>query len=178
MDPFMRSLLLFALGTLSLASPAQDKSFSLTGETTDGRTVSLPQASAGKYCIIAVAASKKAEPLLQEWYEPAYLRFVAKQGLMVSDVDCDLWLVPVFTGLNKAAYGPSMERLKKEADPDIAQRVVFVKDDAAAMLDAMGIKDRDQPYFFVIGPDGSRKHTEKGAYDVDKLDALEEALSK
>ena len=31
---------------------------------------------------------------------------------------------------------------------------------------------------FVIGPDGKRKHMEKGAYDVDKLDALEEALEK
>lgn len=150
----------------------------ITGETTEGRTITIPQASAGKHCIIAIAASKKAEPVLQEWYEPAYMRFVAKQGLMVSDVDCDLWLVPVFTGLNKAAYGPSMERLKLEADPDIAGRVVFVKDDAAALLDAWGLKDRDEPYFFVIGPDGKRKHMEKGAYDVDKLDALEEALEK
>jgi len=150
----------------------------ITGETTEGRTITIPQASAGKHCIIAIAASKKAEPVLQEWYEPAYMRFVAKQGLMVSDVDCDLWLVPVFTGLNKAAYGPSMERLKLEADPDIAGRVVFVKDDSAALLDAWGLKDRDEPYFFVIGPDGKRKHMEKGAYDVDKLDALEEALEK
>ncbi len=174
----MRSSIILALSVLSLSAIGQDKSFQVTGETTDGHIVTLPQASAGKHCIIAVAASKKAEPLLQEWYEPAYMRFVAKQGLMVSDVECDLWLVPVFTGLNKAAYGPSMERLKKEADPDIAQRVVFVKEDAAGFLDALGIKDRDDPYFFVIGPDGVRKHVEKGAYDVDKLDALEEALEK
>jgi len=174
----MRSLVVSLFATLSFLAAAQDRGFHMTGETTDGRTISLPQASAGKHCIIAVAASRKAEPLLQEWYEPAYMRFVAKQGLMVSDVECDLWLVPVFTGLNKTAYGPSMERLKKEADPDIALRVVFVKDDSAAMLDALGIKDRDQPYFFVIGPDGARKHTEHGAYDVDKLDALEEALEK
>lgn len=174
----MRLLFLVALGTFAFSSIAQDKTFHITGETTDGRTVSLPHASAGKHCIIALAASKKAEPLLQEWYEPAYLRFVAKQGLMVSDVDCDLWLVPVFTGLNKVAFGPSMEQLKKEADPDIAQHVVFVKDDAVALLDALGMKDRDEPYFFVIGPDGARKHMEKGTYDVDKLDALEEALEK
>lgn len=150
----------------------------IIGETTEGRRIELPNASSGRHCIIAVAASKKAEPLLQEWYEPAYMRFVAKQGLMVSEVECDLWLVPVFTGLNKAAYGPSMERLKQEADPDIAQHVVFVKDEGSSMLDALGMKVRDEPYFFVIGPDGKRKHMEKGAYDVDKLDALEEALEK
>lgn len=174
----MRLIPIAALFTIASVPGAMAQSITITGETTDGKTISLPQASAGKHCIIAIAASKKAEPLLQEWYEPAYMRFVAKQGLMVSDVDCDLWLVPVFTGLNKAAYGPSMERLKQEADPDIAGRVVFVKDDAAAVLDALGMKDRDEPYFFVFSPDGSRKHMEKGAYDVDKLDALEEALEK
>ena len=174
----MRSLLFPTMAVLAISAGAQDRTFRLTGETTDGHVVTLPEASAGKHCIIAVAASRKAEPILQEWYEPAYLRFVAKQGLMVSDVDCDLWLVPVFTGLNKAAYGPSMEQLRKEADPDIAQRVVFVKDDTAALLEALGMKDKDEPYFFVLGPDGTRKHMEKGTYDVDKLDALEEALEK
>ncbi len=178
-DPIMRSaFLLLAITLASLLSTAQDRSFELTGETTDGRVVSLPQASAGKHFIVAVAASNKAEPMLQDWYEPAYLRFVAKQGLMVSDVECDLWLVPIFTGLNKLAFGPSMERLEKEGDPDIAQHVVFVKDDSGALLDAWGVKDRDEPYFFVFGPDGKRKHMEKGIYDVDKLDALEEALEK
>lgn len=174
----MRFLSIVACSMIVSLPAAMAQSTMITGETTEGRTITIPQASAGKHCIIAIAASKKAEPVLQEWYEPAYMRFVAKQGLMVSDVDCDLWLVPVFTGLNKAAYGPSMERLKLEADPDIAGRVVFVKDDSAALLDAWGLKDRDEPYFFVIGPDGKRKHMEKGAYDVDKLDALEEALEK
>lgn len=162
--------------TLGGCTMAAGQGISIMGETTEGKRVELPKASAGKHCVIAIAAGKKAEPLLQEWYEPAYMRFVAKEGLMVSDVECDLWLVPVFTGLNKAAYGPSMERLRQEADPDIAQHVVFVKDDGATLLDALGIKDRDEPYFFVIGPDGKRKHMEKGAYNVDKLDALEEAL--
>lgn len=174
----MRLIPIVGLFAIAAPPPVTAQSTAITGETTEGRTITIPQASAGKHCIIAIAASKKAEPLLQEWYEPAYMRFVVKQGLMVSDVECDLWLVPVFTGLNKAAYGPSMERLKQEADPDIAGRVVFVEDNAAALLDAWGMKDRDEPYFFVIGPDGKRKHMEKGAYNVDKLDALEEALEK
>lgn len=176
MDMTYRDLIASLLFVICLQVKTSAQGLSISGETTDGKRVELPQASSGKHCIIAVAASRKAEPLLQEWYEPAYMRFVAKEGLMVSDVECDLWLVPVFTGLNKAAYGPSMDRLRQEADPDIARHVVFVKDDSAALLDMLGIKDRDEPYFFVIGPDGKRKHTEKGAYNVDKLDALEESL--
>lgn len=174
----IRLIPIAALFTLAAADPCCAQTINITGETVDGRTITLPQVSAGKHCIIAVAASQKAEPMLEAWLEPVYNRLVLKSGLMVSDVDCDLWLVPVFTGMNKVAYGPMMERLKAEADPDIAQRVVFVKDDNTALLDALGMKNLDEPYFFVLGPDGARKHTEHGAYNVDKLDALEEALEK
>lgn len=174
----MRSFTFTILLAFASFIPVHGQGVNLTGETVDGSTITLPLASTGKHCIIAVAASKKAQPMLEAWLEPTYARLVAKQGLMVSDVECDLWLVPVFTGMNKAAYGPMMDQLKVQADPEIASRVVFVKDDSAALLDALGVKDRDEPWFFVFGPDGTRKHTEHGAYDVDKLDALEEALEK
>jgi hypothetical protein len=171
-----RTLLAPVSLTLSLALSAQAP-ISLVGENTEGHSVELPKASAGRYCLVAIGASKKAEPALQEWYEPAYLRFIAKQGLMVSDHEVDLWLVPIFTGLNKAGFGPSMKRLKEEADPEVAARVVFVKDDAAALLQALGIKDRDVPYFLLFDAQGKLVHREQGAYSVEKLDALEEAMN-
>ncbi len=150
----------------------------IKGENTDGTTVVLPAASKGRFAIIAIAAGRKAEPVLEEWYEPAYLRFVAKQGLFAGSHDADLWLVPVFTGLNKAAFGPSVKRLKEQADPDVAARVVFVNNDADALLDALGITDRDVPLFLVVDPSGRIIHREKGAFTVEKLDALEEAMDQ
>ena len=150
---------------------------SISGETTAGTIVELPSASSGKYCVVAIAASKKAEPMLQEWYEPAYLRFVAKQGLFATEHEVDLWMVPIFTGLNKTAFGPSIKRLKEEADPEIASHVVFVKDDAAKLLTAMGIKEKDAPYFFLFDPKGKLIHQVHGDFTVEKLDDLEEAMN-
>jgi hypothetical protein len=171
-----RTILAPALVALAMSVCAQVP-ITLVGENAEGRTIELPKASGGRYCLVAIGASKKAEPLLQAWYEPAYLRFVAKQGLMASEHDVDLWLVPIFTGLNKAAFGPSMKRLKEEADPEVAARVVFVKDDAAALIQALGIKDRDVPYFLLFDPQGKLVHREQGAFSVEKLDALEEAMN-
>lgn len=148
----------------------------ISGETSDGGTLALPAASAGHVALIAVAFSRKAEPMLLEWYEPAYLRFVAKHDLMASDVDADLWLVPVFTGLNKVGYGPSLKKLREEGDPDAARRVLFVKEDASAFLDALGVKDRDIPYFFALDASGHILHREQGSFTDDKLDALAGAL--
>lgn len=173
----------FRLATLVVVSigfavPQFAQSLTITGENVHGTAIDLPAASKGKPIIIAVASSKKAEPMLQEWYEPAYLRFVSKQGLFAGSVDVDLWMVPVFTGLNKAAFGPTIERLKKGVDPEVAERVVFVKEDAAGLLDRLGIKDRELPYIFAIDAKGRIVHQVKGAFSVEKLDALEEAVSQ
>lgn len=173
----------FRLATLLVTSigfavPLFAQSITINGENVHGTAVDLPAASKGKPIIIAVASSKKAEPMLQEWYEPAYLRFVSKQGLFAGSVDVDLWMVPVFTGLNKAAFGPTIERLKKGVDPEVAERVVFVKEDAAGLLNRLGIKDREVPYIFAIDAEGRIVHQVKGAFSVEKLDALEEAVSQ
>lgn len=170
---------LFALAlVLASAANAQTACPTIKGESTEGKVVELPRASAGKFAILAIAAGKKAEPVLQEWYEPAYLRFVAKQGLFASAHDADLWLVPIFIGLNKTAFGPSIKRLKEQADPDVAKRVVFVKEDSGALIDALGIKDREEPLFLVVDPEGRIVHRERGSYTVDKLDALEQAMDR
>jgi hypothetical protein len=174
----MRTLLSAVLLLLSCVAIGQAPCPLIKGETTEGKFVELPAAAAGKYAIVAIAAGKKAEPVLQEWYEPAYLRFVAKQGLFAGAHDADLWLVPIFTGLNKAAFGPSIKRLKEQADPDVAKRVVFVKEDSGALIDALGIKDREEPLFLVVDPQGRIIHRERGAYTVDKLDALEQAMDR
>ncbi len=171
-------LTLLAIAFIGAECALAQSDVSISGETTEGATLELPGASRGKFCIVALAASKKAEPMLQEWYEPAYLRFVAKQGLFASEHEVELWMVPVFTGLNKTAFGPVMKRLKEEADPEIARHVVFVKDDAATLLAALGIKEKDVPYFFLFDRIGKLVHQEHGNFTVEKLDALEEAMNE
>lgn len=148
----------------------------LTGETADGAKVHLPPAGNKAWTIVAVACGKKAQPLLEEWFEPAYNRFVMKSGLFAGSYDAELYLVPVFTGLDKAAYGSSMNALRKNVDADIASHVLFSKDGSDAFLQALGIKDRDIPYFFTLDPAGRIVHRESGKFDVDKLDALEEPM--
>jgi hypothetical protein len=173
----MRPILLL-LAVFPAICTAQERCPLIKGEVTDGGAVELPAASAGHHAILCVAAGKKAEPMLQEWYAPAYERFVVQHGLFAAEHKADLWLVPVFTGLNKAAFGPTMKRLREQADPDVARRVLFVRDEAAALLDALAIKDRDEPVFLVLDPSGRIVHREHGSFSVDKLDALEEALDR
>ncbi|MBS1570736.1 MAG: hypothetical protein JST45_15005 [Bacteroidetes bacterium] len=143
----------------------------LEGENVQGGQVRLP--AGGNWSIVAVIAGKKAQPELEKWFAPAYNRFVMKSGLFASSYDVELYLVPVFTGLNKAAYGPSMNALKKQVDADLAKQVVFFKGDEGPLMDALGIKDTSIPYFFTVDPAGKIAHRESGKFSVEKLDALE-----
>lgn len=155
---------------------AQDTFPQLIGETTEGTAVHLPDRSGSAFTIVALAYGKKAEPLLERWYGPAYSRFIAKNGLFASTYDVELYLVPIFVGLNRAAYGTNMNRLRKEVDPEIARRVLFVKDDPKELVRTLGMTNKDIPYFFVLDPDGKILYRTSGAYSVEQLDALEEPM--
>lgn len=170
----MRSFLFLPL-VLSLAANAQTKFPVLTGETASGQTITLP-AKGKPWTVIGLAYSQKASPLLEEWYEPAYLRFIAKHGLMAGSYEADVYFVPLFVGLNKTAYEPSMNKFRKSADPAIVDHVLFSKDDIEPLKAALDLKEKDIPYFFVLDATGLIVHREKGAFTDEKLESIEEVL--
>lgn len=171
--------ILFSLMTLAcvLSGQGQELFPTIIGERTDGGTVELPNASSGRHAIICLAYGQKAGPALEDWYGPAYLRFVAKHGLFASDLDVDVYFVPLFVGLNKAGYGPTMKKLREQGDPDVEERVIFLRGDADGLRDKLGLKDKETPYIFVVDPQGRIVHRTQGAFSDDKLDAIEEAAS-
>lgn len=172
----VRRSLLIALLSIPAILPAQTPFPELKGETVDGDMVDLPVQDGRTWTIVAVACGKKAQPMLEEWFAPAYNRFVMKSGLFADSYKADLYLVPIFTGMDKTAYGASMNALRKNVDADIARRVLFFKGDADPLLQALGIRNGNIPYFFTVDPKGNIVHRESGKFDVDKLDALEEPM--
>ncbi|MBL0127835.1 MAG: hypothetical protein IPP83_10360 [Flavobacteriales bacterium] len=156
--------------------PAQQLFPTLSGETSEGREVTLPSASGKGYTIIGLAYSQKAQPALEEWFEPAYLRFIAKHGLFAGAYQCNVYFVPLFTGMNKAAYEPSMRKFRKSASPQVVDHVVFAKAELDLLKDALGLADKDAPYFFVLDREGRIIHREQGAFTEEKLEAIEEVM--
>ncbi|MCB9183765.1 MAG: hypothetical protein H6591_07585 [Flavobacteriales bacterium] len=171
-----RTLFILALSVATCAAFAQQPFPAITGEFADGRVARLPAEGAKGYTIIALAFGQKAQPALEEWFEPAYLRFVEKHGLFATAYEAEVFFVPVFTGLNKAAYEPSMKRFRKSAAPGIVDRVLFVKAEFEAFKEALGLKGKDIPYFFVLDAEGRVIHREEGAFSDSKLEAIEDIL--
>jgi len=171
----MRNLLLLTATTLAISLTAQDKFPEITGETASGTSITLP-VKGKPWTVIGLAYSQKASPILEEWYEPAYLRFIAKHGLMAGSYEADVFFVPLFAGVNKAAYEPSLNKFRKSADPEIVDHVLFSKAEVEPLKEALGMTEKDIPYFFVLDAEGRIVHREKGAFTDEKLESIEEVL--
>ena len=168
---------LFATLVLVSAATLSGQRFpTLSGETATGRTVELPAVGPKGFTIVGMAYSKKAGPLLEEWYEPAYLRFVAKHGLFASAYDADLYFIPLFVGANKAAYEPSLRKFRKSASPEIVDHVVFCRENGDEVIEALEMNDKDVPYFFILDAEGTIVYRTQGAFTEAKLEAMEAVL--
>ncbi|HRD54430.1 MAG TPA: hypothetical protein PKY96_17450 [Flavobacteriales bacterium] len=172
----MRPLTFLFAAALAQAAFTQDRFPAMQGERADGSSVDLPGRPSTPFIVIGLACSQKAQPALEAWYEPAYLRFVAKHGLFASAYSTEVYFVPLFTGANKAAYAPSLKKFRKSAEPEVADRVVFVKEDADEIRQALGLKNKDIPYFFVVDREGRIVHRAQGDFSDEKLEAIEEVL--
>jgi len=172
----MRTLSLLAFSVLPLLLVAQKPFPSLTGETASGTTITLPKATGKPWKVVGIAYSQKASSTLEDWYEPAYLRFVAKHGLFASAYDAEVYFIPLFVGVNKAAYEPSMKKFRKSAEPAIVEHVLFSKEEIDPLKAALDLTDKDIPYFFVLDAEGNIVHREEGTFSDAKLEALEEAM--
>lgn len=162
----------FLLGTIGQAQTFPK----LTGETASGTVINLPAPKAKAWTLVGIAYSQKASPMLEEWYGPAYLRFIAKHGLMAGSYEADLYFVPLFVGLNKAGYEPSMKKFRKSAEPEIVGHVLFCKDELDPLKAALDMDEKDIPYFFVLNSEGKIVHRTKGAFTEEKLEAIEEVM--
>ncbi len=162
----------FLLGTILRAQTFPQ----LTGETAKGTSITLPTTKSKAWTLIGIAYSQKASPMLEEWYEPAYLRFIAKHGLMAGSYEADVYFVPLFVGLNKAAYEPSMKKFQKSADPEIVDHVLFSKTELEPLRAILDMDEKDIPYFFVLNSEGKIVYGTKGAFTEEKLEAIEEVM--
>ena len=103
----MIAILVCFLPTIAIAQ----KTFpTIEGESLGSKSISLPQDTKGKFTLVGVAYSKKAQKALNTWASPVYHEFVNPSSMSAMVYDVNVMLVMLFTGANKVAY----ESAKKE----------------------------------------------------------------
>jgi len=96
-------------------------------ETINDKKLKLPDSIKGKYSLIGLAYSKKAEDDLLTWLQPIFQKFIDKpEGVMKGfGHDVNVFFVPMFTGINAAATGIVKRKALKKIDTQLFPYVLF-----------------------------------------------------
>jgi hypothetical protein len=173
---------LFVISLLILSSSilyAQAIFPDLTGNTLLDAAVQLPKDTKGKYTLVGVAYSKKAEEDLKTWFQPIYYKFKQKskdKGLFDFDYDVNIYFVPMFSGVNQAAAGKATKEMKKGIEPDLHPHVLIYKGNIKEYKEKLNLEAKDTPYFFVLNKEGKIIYTTEGKFTEQKLEEIEDKI--
>jgi hypothetical protein len=175
------TLISLLLVSASVSAQVVGKMFpSMEAETVEDKKVLLPADVKGKFTLLGLAYSKKAEDELNTWFSPIYEKFVRKaaKGGLFDDMgyDVNVYFVPMFTGVNAAATGTAKKKAIKNVDPELLPKILFYKGELKTYKEALDFEKKDTPYFFVLDKDGKIIHATSGKFTESKMSAIEEVL--
>jgi len=152
----------------------------LVAENLENKKITLPKDGKGKFTLIGLAYSQKAQDELQTWFSPVYNTFIAKpeKGLFNESYDINVYLVPMFTGVNEAASGQAKKKLNAELDKELKPYVLIYKGEITAYKKVLSMNEKDKPYIFLLDEDGKIVYHTSGIYTDEKMDAMEALIDE
>src|SRR6185437_2163178 len=174
----MPKLKFIALGVafLSMASFLKDdnRDFpTMSGTNLNGKDITLPSDAHGKFALIGVVRSMKAEQDVVSWIEPVYQSI---SGNMMFQVK--MYFIPMTGGIQGVSVEPLRRKLKESMDSSLYKYVLLYTGPVQEYVKTLGMKDKDLPYLFVVDPRGKVTYTESGKYTEQKLENITDKLAE
>ncbi len=179
MKTLIFSFIILSFYQVRSQNPLIGKSFPpMETETINDLKMKLPENIIGKYTILGLAYSKKAEEELLTWFEPTFHKFIDKpEGVMKNfGHDVNVFFIPMFTGVNAAAAGIVKRKALKKVDPQLLPYILFYKGQLKPYKESLNFDDRETPYFFVLDSKGIIRYATSGSFSEEKLDEIESIL--
>ncbi len=151
----------------------------MEAETVEDKRVLLPADVKGKFTLLGLAYSKKAEEELNSWFSPVFEKFVRKNtGSLFEGMgyDVHVFFVPMFTGVNAAATGTAKKKALQNIDPQILPNILFYKGELKTYKEALDFEKKDTPYFFVLDAAGKIVYATSGKFSTKKMDEVENVI--
>ena len=143
------------------------------------KTVLLPSQIMGKYSIVVLAASKKAEEDLGTWFGPLYTTFISKKESMFSteSYDVNTYFIPVFSGVNKAAAEGIRKKMLNGFNEDLQNHVLIFKGSSKDLYSSLSINKKDVNVL-ILDKSGNVVSKLSGGYTDEKMDKIEAWVSQ
>lgn len=151
--------------------------YSLTDEL-----LSVPEATKGKYSLVGIAFSKKAEDDLKSWFQPIYEAYVmeADANALIPDMKADVNVVfiPMFTGVKRGASKAATKKMQEGIDTKLHPHVMVYSGAMGDYDEDLGLEDKDLPYFFILDKMGKIIYATDGKATTKKLVEIDELVSE
>ena len=173
-------LLILILNAIALQAQMGKTFPELTGENFHDKKIIIPHDTKGKYTLLALAYSKKAEEDLMTWFNPVYTTFIekSKPGLFNESYDVNIYFIPMFTGVNQAAAGTAKKKMKEGIDQKLFPYLLLYKGELDRYQKELALDRKDTPYFFVLNKEGEIIHASFGPYSEAKMGQIESLLEE
>ncbi|MBK6267096.1 hypothetical protein JKA74_18775 [Marivirga sp. S37H4] len=152
----------------------------MSGITLTDQQLSVPTDTEGKFTLIGLAYSKKAEDDLKSWFQPIYNEYVRESdpGGLIPDMgaDVNVVFVPMFTGIKQGASKAATKKMKKGIDEKLHPHVLVYSGKLGDYKEALDFEKKDTPYFFVIDKSGKIVYATSGKFSVKKLNEIDELV--
>ncbi|OHX68472.1 hypothetical protein NH26_06710 [Flammeovirga pacifica] len=151
----------------------------MKAETINDKVITLPDHTKGKATLIGVAYSKKSQENLESWMQPIYSTFInpPKSDLFGSTTyNVNMQFVALARGIAKAAEKTLKGNMKKNIDKKLHDNVAIVLGSVKEYKKKLNLGAKDDPYFFILSPEGKILFVTSGKYSPSKMSAIEDAL--
>ena len=138
----------------------------------DGTKESLPKDTKGKFTIIGIAFSQKAQKELESWIVPVYDNFITKEGLASMVYDVNPRLVLMFTGAKKAVVEKAKKKLSAGVDEEFKSKIGLWEGDFSTVKSDLSIQNKNTFYLFVLDKEGTIIHKESGMHTEKKMEKI------
>jgi len=168
--------------TSTLFAQQGDKFPEMAGVSLTDEQISIPDATEGKYTMVGLAYSKKAEDDLKSWFDPIYKEYVQEgsSNPLIPEMkpDINVVFVPMFTGIKQGASKSAIKKMQKGIDPKLHANVMVYSGKMGEYKEQLGFDKKDVPYFFVLDKEGTIIYATEGKASSKKLDAIYDLVSE
>jgi len=175
----MKNLSVLALNLLIILSLAaftrsDNKPFPvIKGSNLNEKLMTLPDDARGKFGIVAMVFSLKAETDLIPWMDPINKTIMG--NIMFA---ANVFFVPMTGAIKGVNSDMVKKKLKESMDTSLYKYVLLYNGPTEDIIKQLHVTDREEPYFFVIDPRGKLTYTTSGKYTADKLEEITDKISE
>lgn len=171
-------LLVVTFGYAQVGNEFPDmEGYSLTDEL-----ISIPDATNGKFSLVGIAFSKKAEEDLKSWFQPIYEAYVMKAdpNALIPEMkpDVNVVFIPMFTGIKRGASKSATKKMQEGIDTKLHPNVMVYSGSMGDYDEDLALDDKEKPYFFILDKKGKIIYATAGKASAKKLSEIDDLVNE